>query len=78
MDMLIVLILWVIMIVIGLEIWMIERGTTSFVFYIGDTTFTWSSKKQSIVILSTCEVEYIAIASCVCHSMWLKKLLKKK
>jgi hypothetical protein len=78
MDMLIVLILWVLMIVIGMEIWIIERGTTSFVFYIGDTTFTWSSKKQSIVILSTCEVEYIAIASCVCHSMWLKKLLKKK
>jgi hypothetical protein len=32
-------------------------------------TFTWSSKKQSIVTLSTCEVEYVATTSSVCHSI---------
>jgi hypothetical protein len=39
-----------------------KKSTTDFVFYMGDTTFTWSSKKkQSIITLSTCEDEYVAI-----------------
>jgi hypothetical protein len=54
-----------------------RKSTTSFVFYMEDTTFTWSSKKQSIVTLSTCEVEYIATTSCVCNSIWLRRLLKE-
>jgi len=54
-----------------------RKCTTSFVFYMKDTTFTWGSKKQSIVTLSTCEAEYIATTSCVCYSIWLKRLLKE-
>ena len=54
-----------------------RKSTTGFLFYIGDTTFTWISKKQLIVTLSTCEAEYVAVASCVCHAMWLKSLLKE-
>jgi len=50
-----------------------RKSTTGFVFYIGDTTFTWSSKKQSIVALSTCEAKYIATTSCVCHFIWLRR-----
>jgi len=42
-----------------------------------ETTFTWSSKKQSIVTLSTCEAEYAAITTCVCHFMCLRRLLKE-
>ncbi|KAJ8769571.1 hypothetical protein K2173_005174 [Erythroxylum novogranatense] len=52
-----------------------RKSTTGFVFYFGSTTFTWSSKKQSIVALLTCEAEYIAAASCVCHAIWLRRLL---
>jgi phosphodiesterase/alkaline phosphatase D-like protein len=44
-----------------------RKSTMDFVFYMGDTIFTWSSKKQSIVTLSTCEAEYVAITSCVYH-----------
>ena len=43
----------------------------------GDTAFTWLSKKQPIVILSTCEVEYVAATSVVCHAVWLRNLLKE-
>jgi len=53
------------------------KSTTGFVFYRGHTTFTWSLKKQSIVTLSTCEAEYVATTTCVCHSIWLKRLLKE-
>ena len=31
-----------------------RKNTTGFVFFMGDTTFTWMSKKQPIVILSIC------------------------
>lgn len=47
-----------------------RKSTTGFVFYRGNTTFTWSSRKQPIVTLSTCEAEYVAAASCVCHAIW--------
>ncbi|CAJ2639360.1 unnamed protein product [Trifolium pratense] len=54
-----------------------RKSTSGFVFYIGNTTFTWMSKKQSIVTLSTCEAEYVAATSCVCHAIWLRNLLKE-
>ncbi|KAA0033083.1 copia protein [Cucumis melo var. makuwa] len=53
-----------------------RKSTSGYVFFIGNTAFTWSSKKQPIVTLSTCEAEYIAAASCVCHAVWLRNLLK--
>ncbi|XP_022895465.1 uncharacterized protein LOC111409681 [Olea europaea var. sylvestris] len=53
-----------------------RKSTTGYVFYLGDTAFTWSSKKQSIVTLSTCEAEYVAPTSSVCHAIWLRNLLK--
>jgi hypothetical protein len=54
-----------------------RKGTTGFVFFMGDTAFTWMSKKQPIVTLSTCEAEYVAATSCVCHAVWLRNLLKE-
>ena len=53
-----------------------RKSTSGFLFCIGETAFTWSSKKQSIVTLSTCEAEYVAAATCVCHAIWIRKLLK--
>ncbi|KAF5953447.1 hypothetical protein HYC85_006303 [Camellia sinensis] len=53
------------------------KSTTGFVFYLGDPAFIWSSKKQPIVTLSTCETEYVAIAAGACHAIWLRNLLKE-
>ena len=53
-----------------------RRSTTGFVFYFGTTAFTWQSKKQAIVTLSTCEAEYVAASSCVNHAIWLRNLLE--
>ena len=49
-----------------------HKSTTSFVFYMGDTAFTWVSKKQQIVTISTCGAEYVVTTSCVCHAIWLQ------
>lgn len=52
-----------------------RKSTTGYVGCIGDTAFTWTSRKQPIVALSSTESEYIAAASCVSHAMWLQQLL---
>ncbi|KAK2980783.1 hypothetical protein RJ640_009568 [Escallonia rubra] len=54
-----------------------RKITTEFIFYFGETAFTWTSNKQSIVTLSTCEAEYVAATSTVCHAIWLRSLLKE-
>ncbi|RDX64406.1 hypothetical protein CR513_57040, partial [Mucuna pruriens] len=46
-------------------------------FFMGDCAFTWNSKKQVIVTLSTCKVEYVTTTSCTCQVIWLRRLLKK-
>ncbi|KAK2989293.1 hypothetical protein RJ640_027330 [Escallonia rubra] len=38
-----------------------RKSTTEFVFYFGEAAFTWTSNKQSIMTLSTCEAEYIYV-----------------
>ena len=53
-----------------------RRSTTGFVYYFGPTAFTWQSRKQPIVTLSTCEAEYVAASACVNHTIWLRNLLE--
>ena len=54
-----------------------QKSTTWFEFFMGDTAFTWMWKKQPIVIFSTCEAEYVAATSSICHAIWLRNLLKE-
>ncbi|KAE8712623.1 BTB/POZ and MATH domain-containing protein 4-like [Hibiscus syriacus] len=42
-----------------------DRKSTSGYVFLGDTTFTWLSKKQPVVTLSTCEAECVAAGGCV-------------
>ena len=51
-----------------------RKSTSGYMFFMGETTFTWYSKKQPIVSLSTCEAEYVAASYCVCHAIWLRRL----
>jgi hypothetical protein len=46
-----------------------QKSTSGYVFFIGDTAFTWLSKKKPIVTLSTCEAEYVTTSWCVCHAI---------
>ncbi|GKV33750.1 hypothetical protein SLEP1_g42213 [Rubroshorea leprosula] len=40
-----------------------RKGTFGYCFNFGANSFSWSSKKQSVVALSTCEAEYVAATS---------------
>ncbi|PHT87616.1 hypothetical protein T459_09722 [Capsicum annuum] len=46
-------------------------------FFLGNCVVSWSSKKQIIVTLLTCEAEYVEATSCTCHVIWLRRLLKE-
>ena len=52
-----------------------RKSTSGFAFFMGGTAFTWLSKKQPIVTLSTCEAEYVAASLAVSHAVWLRKML---
>ncbi|XP_031252816.1 secreted RxLR effector protein 161-like [Pistacia vera] len=53
------------------------RSTSGYCFKYGSTACSWPSKKQSIVALSTCEAEYVVIASSACQVVWLRNLLSQ-
>ncbi|RDY05238.1 putative mitochondrial protein, partial [Mucuna pruriens] len=40
-----------------------RKSTTGFVFFMSGCAFTWNSKKQAIVTLSTCDAEFVAATS---------------
>ncbi|XP_059067890.1 secreted RxLR effector protein 161-like [Cryptomeria japonica] len=55
-----------------------EHGvsTSGYLITLGSTTTTWRSKKQTVPIDSTTEVEYVAVAQATKEIVWLKKILE--
>ncbi|KAL5564205.1 hypothetical protein UlMin_027369 [Ulmus minor] len=54
-----------------------RKSTSGYVFILGSGAVSWSSKKQSIVTLSTAEAEFVAASSCTCQAIWLKRILEE-
>src|SRR5216684_423630 len=52
-----------------------HKSTSGFVFMLGGTAISWSSKKQAAVALSSTESEYIAGAHATKEAIWLRQLL---
>jgi hypothetical protein len=52
-----------------------RKSTSGSVFLLGTSLVTWSSQKQKVVALSSCEAEYIASANAACQGIWLSRLL---
>jgi len=52
-----------------------HRLTKSFIFDVAGSLIAWSSKKQTIVVTSFVEAEYIAFANATKKAMWLRTLL---
>ncbi|KAG9446373.1 hypothetical protein H6P81_012501 [Aristolochia fimbriata] len=54
-----------------------RRSTSGYAFTLGSGFFSWSSKKQQVVALSSTEAEYIAAAYCATQAVWLHQLLEE-
>ncbi|KAK2352556.1 putative mitochondrial protein [Trifolium repens] len=54
-----------------------RRSTLGYWFRFRNSPISWSSKKQSIVALSSCEAEYVAAAQAACQAVWLESLLEE-
>jgi len=52
-----------------------RKSTFGQCFSLGLGLITWSSKKQSIIALSSCEAKYIALTIASAQALWLRKLL---
>jgi hypothetical protein len=53
------------------------RSTNGFVITLGIGAVSWSSKRQSLVTLSTTEAEYVAASSAAREVVWLTTLLRE-
>ena len=54
-----------------------RRSTVGYVFFLGKTPISWSSTKEPVVALSSCEAEYVAAFEVACQAIWLYSLLKE-
>uniref|UniRef100_A0ACD5YFN0 Uncharacterized protein n=1 Tax=Avena sativa TaxID=4498 RepID=A0ACD5YFN0_AVESA len=52
-----------------------RKSTSGQAFFLGDNIVTWTSQKQKIVAISSCEAEYLAAAAATCQGVWLSRLL---
>jgi Reverse transcriptase (RNA-dependent DNA polymerase)/gag-polypeptide of LTR copia-type/Integrase core domain/GAG-pre-integrase domain len=52
------------------------KSTSGYAFSLGSGICTWSTKKQTIVALSSAEAEYVAAARAVAQAAWLKRIIE--
>ncbi|KAK8921022.1 hypothetical protein KSP39_PZI020059 [Platanthera zijinensis] len=54
-----------------------RKSTGGFIFFVGSSPISWSSRKQRTVALSSTEAEYMALNSAACEAIWLHRLKKE-
>ena len=54
-----------------------RKSTSGHIFFFGGMAVSWSSQKQSIVALSSCEAEYIAATTASCQAIWMNRLIEE-
>ena len=54
-----------------------KKSTAGHIFMIEGAPISWSSRKQSIVALSSCEAEYVAASYAACQAAWIEMLLEE-
>jgi hypothetical protein len=52
-------------------------STNGYIFYLGTTPISWSSKKQDEVAMSSSESEYVAMAEAAKEGIWIQNLLRE-
>eukprot|EP00253_Pinus_taeda_P025888 PITA_25888 len=53
-----------------------RKNTSGYVFHMGSRAISWASNKQSIVVLSTAEAEYVAATAVAYQAVRMRRMLK--
>ncbi|XP_020249277.1 uncharacterized protein LOC109826668 [Asparagus officinalis] len=53
------------------------KTTSGFVFILGYGALAWSSRKKTIVTLSTIEAKFVVAATCASQAVWMKRIIEK-
>ena len=53
-----------------------RRSSSGYVFQIGSSTVSWSSRKQGTVAKCSTEAEYVALSSATQEAIWLRRLIE--
>jgi hypothetical protein len=51
-----------------------RKSRSGVLFFLDRSPVTWQSTKQKVVVLSSCETEYVASTAGACQGVWLKCL----
>ena len=54
-----------------------RKSTSGCCFSLGSTVISWCSGKQTLIVLSTAEAEYMATCAAAREAIWLQKLLAR-
>ena len=54
-----------------------RKSTSGYVFFMGPSILSWSSLKHKTVVLSSCQMEYIAATTAAYQGIWLNRLISK-
>jgi hypothetical protein len=54
-----------------------RKSTTGYLFLLGQTPISWSSKLQKTVAISSCEAEYMALRYAVQEMLWLQDIFRQ-
>ena len=54
-----------------------RKLTGAYIFMLNEESVSWSSKRQSVVALSSTEAEYIALSDVAREAAWLRQLLSE-
>lgn len=48
-----------------------KKSILGYIFMIGGAIISWISRKQNIVVLSSCEPEYVDASYAACQATWI-------
>ena len=57
------------------RVWGVTKSTSGYVFTLGGETVSWRSIKQSCIVDSTMEAEYVETLEAAKEAVWLRKFL---
>ena len=53
-----------------------RKSTSRFAFLLNNDILSWNSKKQSCIVLSTMEAEFVALSATVQEGIWLRRFME--